>query len=532
MRGTFFKIFSILILINIISIFIFPWILFSLIIIIPLLIIGIRDITQTSQTIRRNFPLLGRMRYLLELIRPEIIQYFVESDTEGTPFNREQRSVVYQRAKGQRDTVAFGTRKNVYQVGYEWVNHSLHPEKVDLKSLRVTVGGNECKQPYSASLLNISAMSFGSLSANAILALNGGAKEGNFAHNTGEGGLSPHHLQNGGDIIWQIGTGYFGCRNLDGTFCPEKFAEKTTKYSQVKMIEIKLSQGAKPGHGGILPAAKLTKEIAEIRGVPMGRDVISPPAHSAFSTPLELVDFIQQLRTLSGGKPIGMKLCLGNQWEFVSICKAMLQTGIMPDYISVDGGEGGTGAAPLEFTNSVGTPGIDALIFVYNCLVGFGLKSKIRLMSSGKVTTGFEMLKLLALGADLVYSARGMMMALGCIQALRCNSNHCPTGVATQDDKLMKGLVVSDKKKRVAHFHHETIKTFTEIVEAMGLEAASELKPWHIMRRVSDAVSKNYADLHEYIQEGSLINNSDRIPAAFETAIKLAMIDTFKPGSS
>ena len=530
MQGIFFKTFLSLFILNIFVAFYTPKILFSLIILVPLFVLGVADIIQTSQTIRRNFPLIGRMRYILEKIRPEIVQYFVESDTEGTPFNREQRSVVYQRAKGDRDTVAFGTRKNVYQVGYEWVNHSLKPEKVDLKSLRVLIGGPQCKQPYSASLLNISAMSFGSLSSNAILALNGGAKEGGFAHNTGEGGISPYHTENGGDLIWQLGTGYFGCRNLDGTFNAEKFAQKVSEFSQIKMIEIKLSQGAKPGHGGILPASKLTKEIAEIRGVPMGKDVISPPAHSAFSNPLELVTFIQQLRTLSGGKPIGIKLCIGNHWEFIAICKAMIQTGIMPDYISIDGGEGGTGAAPLEFTNSVGTPGIDALIFVRNCLTGFGLKDKIRLVSSGKVTTGFEMLKLLALGADLVYSARGMMMSLGCIQALACNSNHCPTGVATQDKSLMKGLVVTEKRKRVAHFHRETIKTFVEIIEAMGLESPQELKPWHVMRRVGDAVSKNYAELCDFLPHGSLLSgDSASLPSQFETALKLAAVDTFKP---
>jgi glutamate synthase domain-containing protein 2 len=408
------------------------------------------------------------------------------------------------------------------------VNHSLKPEKMKSEALRVSIGGGNCSQPYSASLLNISAMSYGSLSKNSILALNGGAKDGHFAHNTGEGGLTPHHLENGGDIIWQIGTGYFGCRNPDGTFNEATFIEKAKNIDQIKMIEIKLSQGAKPGHGGILPAKKVTFEVAKIRQVPMGQDVLSPPAHNSFSTPIELVQFIGKLRTLSGGKPVGIKLCLGNKWEFLAICKAMGVTGILPDYISIDGSEGGTGAAPLEFTNSVGTPGIDALMFVHNSLVGFGLRDKIRLMSSGKVTTAFEVIKLLALGADLVYSARGMMLALGCIQALKCNSNRCPTGVATQDVPLMKGLVVSDKRKRVAHFHHETIKSVIEIIEAMGLTGPHELRPWHVLRRVSETESKSYAELFEYIPTGSLLGGNN-IPLSFQTPLRLASAESFKP---
>ncbi|BBH52877.1 FMN-binding glutamate synthase family protein [Fluviispira sanaruensis] len=527
MRTQFVFVSIILILLNIISIFVFPWFLFSLILIIPLIVMGIIDMLQPSQTLRRNFPVLARARYLLEEIRPEMQQYFIESDTEGMPFNREQRSVVYQRAKGARDTVPFGTKKNVYQVGYEWVNHSLSPTKVEFDKLRVLIGGKDCLQPYNASLLNISAMSYGSLSRNAILALNGGAKAGKFAHNTGEGGLTPHHLENGGDIIWQIGTGYFGCRNLDGTFNDLEFIKKAAHTPQVKMIEIKLSQGAKPGHGGILPAQKVTKEVAEIRGVPMGKDVLSPPAHTAFKTPSELCYFIANLRRMSGGKPVGIKLCLGNKWEFIAICKAMLLTGMMPDYISIDGAEGGTGAAPLEFTNTVGTPGIDALMFVHNSLVGFGIRNKIKVLSSGKVTTAFEMIKLISLGADAVYSARGMMLALGCIQALKCNSNHCPTGVATQNKSLMVGLDVTDKKKRVANFHHETMKSLLEIIEAMGLEGPHDLRPWHVMRRVSETDSKNYAEIFEYILEGSLLGND--LPSSFESAVKLASPDSFRP---
>ncbi|MGY3804265.1 FMN-binding glutamate synthase family protein [Pigmentibacter ruber] len=527
MRNLFIIISSSLLLLNMIAYFIYPPFLFSLIIIVPVIIVGIKDMLQTSQTLKRNFPVLAHFRYMFEMIRPEIQQYFIESDTDGVPFNREQRTVVYQRAKAVRDSVPFGTRKNVYQIGYEWVNHSLQPTSMSPENLRLMIGGKDCLQPYSANLLNISAMSYGSLSKNAILALNGGAKDGGFAQNTGEGGITPYHLENGGDIIWQIGTGYFGCRNKDGSFNELEFVKKAAHIPQIKMIEIKLSQGAKPGHGGILPAKKVTPEIAEIRGVPMGRDVLSPPAHSAFTSPTEMMYFIGKLRKLSGGKPVGIKLCLGNKWEFVALCKAMLLTNMMPDYISIDGGEGGTGAAPLEFTNSVGTPGIDALIFVHNCLVGFGLRKKIRIMSSGKVTTGFEMIKLIALGADLVYSARGMLLALGCIQALKCNSNDCPTGITTQDPQLIQGLVVKDKRKRVSHFHHETIKSMVEIIDAMGLEGTHELRPWHVMRRVSETESKSYAEIFEYIPEGSLLSNN--IPASFETAVKLASPETFKP---
>jgi glutamate synthase domain-containing protein 2 len=350
----------------------------------------------------------------------------VESDTSGRPFSREQRSVVYARAKNTRDTIPFGTVEDVYETGYEWVNHSLSPKKIGHADVRVMIGGPDCKQPYSASLLNISAMSFGALSNNAVIALNQGAKIGGFAHNTGEGGISPHHLM-GGDLIWQVGTGYFGCRDKDGKFCPDTFSENAQK-EQVKMIEIKLSQGAKPGHGGILPAAKLTQEIAKIRNVPMGKDVDSPPGHNAFTNPLEFIDFVTQLRELSGGKPIGFKLCVGKRREFIAICKAMHETGIAPDFISVDGGEGGTGAAPMEFSNHIGTPLVEGLIFVHNVLVGFDLRKKVKIISGGKMTSGFGLVKRLALGADLCNSARAMMMALGCIQARKCNSNLCPVG--------------------------------------------------------------------------------------------------------
>jgi glutamate synthase domain-containing protein 2 len=491
-----------------------------------LLFLGFQDYFQKSQAIRRNFPLIGRVRYLFELIRPEINQYFVESNSDGVPFSREERSVVYQRAKKEIDTLPFGTQKNVYAEGYEWVGHSLKPSHLKDSDLRVLIGGADCQKPYSASLLNISAMSFGSLSTNAVMALNGGAKDGGFAHNTGEGGLSPYHLKNGGDLIWQIGTGYFGCRNHDGTFSLEKFA-KNAQREQVKMIEIKLSQGAKPSHGGILPARKVTREISEIRGVPMGQDVVSPAAHSAFSTPVELLEFVKKLREASGGKPVGFKLSIGKKREFIAICKAMIKTGITPDYISVDGGEGGTGAAPLEFSNHVGMPGVDALIFVQNALTGYDLRRKVKVFSSGRISSGFGVLKLLALGADVVYSARAMLMSLGCIQALKCNTNHCPTGVATQDPQLVAGLVVTDKRKRVRNFHAETLSSLKHMCEAMGLSHISELSPWHIVRRESHCESRNYSEMYEFVSPGDFLKG--KIPKSFERAISGASPESFEP---
>lgn len=495
----------------------------------PLLVGGVYDYTQKSQAIRRNFPLLGRFRYMFEAIRPEINQYFVESNSDGVPFSREQRSLVYQRAKKQVDTLPFGTQQDVYEVGYEWVEHSLAPTHVKESEARVTVGGPDCRQPYSASLLNISAMSYGSLSQNAVLALNGGAKDGGFAHNTGEGGLSPYHLEPGGDLIWQIGTGYFSCRAPDGTFDPELF-RKNAAHRQVKMIEIKLSQGAKPSHGGILPARKVTEEISKIRGVPMGQDVISPPAHSAFSTPVELMEFVKRLRDLSDGKPVGFKLCVGKRSEFIAICKAMIKTGITPDYIAVDGGEGGTGAAPLEFSNHVGFPGVDALVFVHNALVGFGLRSKVKIFNSGKITSGFDMIKRLSLGADVIYSARSMMLSLGCIQALRCNTNQCPTGVATQDPALVAGLVVTDKRARVTNFHKGTVSSVCHMLEAMGLKHPSELRPWHVLRRTERHTVKNFMEIYEYLTEGVLLG--DQVPESFARHVYSASPDTFKPQST
>jgi len=493
------------------------------VVVLPLTLLGIADMVRTHQSIRRNFPVLGHMRYLLEGIRPEIQQYFNEQNQEGRPFTRELRSLVYQRAKRVRDTVPFGTQRDVYEVGYEWINHSLQARAPDHEAPRVRIGATTCSAPYDASLLNISAMSFGSLSPQAVEALNRGAKAGGFAHNTGEGSISDYH-RSGGDLIWQIGTGYFGCRTKEGRFDPERFAERAA-YPEVKMIEVKLSQGAKPGHGGILPAAKITPEIARIRGVPMGHDVISPPGHAAFSTPTELVEFMSELRTLSKGKPVGFKLCVGKRREFLAIVKAMLATGAHPDFIAVDGGEGGTGAAPVEFTNSLGTPLVDGLVFVHNALVGSGLRDKIKIIASGKVASGFALVRLLALGADLTYSARAMMLAVGCIQARLCDSNECPVGVATQDPSLTAGLVVADKAPRVAGFHAQTVEAALELVGAAGLDAPADLRPWHVHRRISPHEVRHYGELYSYLAPNDLLGAS--LPASYARAWNAASPDTF-----
>lgn len=490
----------------------------------PILILGWYDMLQTHHTILRNFPVLGHFRFLFEMIRPEIYQYFVESDTDGVPFDRDTRSLVYQRAKNVRDTVPFGTKEDVYEVGYEWVNHSMAPVHNAPEDMRVTIGGPDCTQPYSASLLNISAMSYGSLSKNAILALSAGAKLGNFAHNTGEGGISPYHTEGGADLIWQIGTGYFGCRTDDGNFSEELFEAKAN-LEQVKMIELKLSQGAKPGHGGILPAAKLTAEIAAIRHVPMGADVNSPPGHRVFDTPRGLLEFIARLRTLSGGKPVGFKLCIGKRREFLSVCKAMVETGITPDFIVVDGGEGGTGAAPLEFSNHIGAPLVEGLIFVHNALIGYDLRDRVSVVASGKVTSGFDLMKRLALGADACYSARGMMLALGCIQALKCNSNHCPVGVATTNPALMKGLIPSHKRARVANFHHETIQSLSEMLGAVGLRSPEQLRPWHVLHRTTPTQTKHYGELYDFLDPGELLK--EPLPIDYRRACHAASPDTF-----
>lgn len=463
----------------------------------PFYIMGYYDIIQTKHTIRKNYPLIGRLRYVLESIRPEISQYFIESDLSGRPFNRRDRSIVYQRAKSVRQTVPFGTQLQTSDPGYEWVTHSLYTSHIAEDDLRIKIGSSQCKQPYNSSIMNISAMSFGSLSKNAVLSLNGGAKIGNFAHNTGEGGISQYHKDPAGDLIWQIGTGYFGCRNEDGTFSDERF-KNNALHPTVKMIEVKLSQGAKPGHGGILPAKKNTPEIAAIRHVKPGTSVLSPPRHSAFNDSKGLLEFIAHLRNLSGGKPVGFKLCLGKKEEFEEICVQIKNSGIYPDFITIDGSEGGTGAAPLEFSDRIGTPLYDALAFVYNVMVKHGIKDEIKLIASGRVMTGFDIVKLLALGADGVNSARAMMFALGCIQALECDSGHCPTGIATQEKALMKGLNVTDKKQRVANYHKNTILAVKEILEATGKTSTDDVKRDLIYRRVEENKVMSFEEIYPY----------------------------------
>jgi glutamate synthase domain-containing protein 2 len=468
-----------------------------------LLGLGLRDVLQTRHSVLRNYPVIGHLRFLLEFIRPEMRQYFIESDNEAAPFSRQQRSLVYQRAKGAQDKRPFGTQMDVGATGYEWINHSLVPTELATHDFRITIGAQRA-QPYSASVFNISAMSFGALSANAILALNAGAQRGGFAHDTGEGSISEHHRTHGGDLIWEIGSGYFGCRNDDGSFSAERFAVSACD-PQVKMIELKLSQGAKPGHGGVLPGPKVTLEIAAARGVSPWVDCISPARHSAFSTPVEMMHFIDRLRSLSGGKPTGFKLCIGHPWEWFALAKAMLETGITPDFIVVDGAEGGTGAAPLEFTDHVGAPLQEGLLLVHNTLVGLNLRDKIRLGCAGKVISAFDIARMMALGADWCNSARGFMFSLGCIQAQACHTGHCPTGVSTQDPQRQRALVVATKADRVHLFHQNTLKALKELVQAAGLSHPGAITASHIVRRCNDHQVKLLANLLPFVQPGELL---------------------------
>lgn len=466
-------------------------------------IIGTWDVLQRKRTVSRNYPILANFRYFLESIGPEIRQYFIQSDTDERPFSREQRTIVYQRAKNVLDKRPFGSQLNMYDEGYEWMNHSLTPTRLDSNDFRILIG-KHCAKPYSASVFNISAMSFGSLSANAILSLNAGARKGNFYHDTGEGSISRYHRQPGGDLVWEIGSGYFGCRHSDGTFNEDMFVQNAS-LDQVKMIELKLSQGAKPGHGGILPGAKVTPEIAEARGVVVGEDVVSPARHSAFSTPVEMLEFIERLRTLSGGKPVGFKLAIGHPWEWFAIVKAMLSTGIKPDFIVVDGGEGGTGAAPLEFINRLGMPMKEALLLVHNTLVGTHLREDIAIGAAGKITSAFNIARTLALGADWCNSARGYMFALGCIQALNCHTGRCPSGVATQDPGRGNKLDVQDKSERVYNFHKNTLDALQNLLEASGLHHPSELGPEHIIQRTSKTDVQSYMDMLPFLAPGALL---------------------------
>jgi glutamate synthase domain-containing protein 2 len=489
--------------------------------------LGFRDLTQTRHAILRNYPLAARLRFLLEKVRPEIRQYFLESDTDGAPFPRDKRAIVYQRAKRDLDKRPFGTMKDVYEDQFEWLHHSLSPTApLPAPAMRVMVGAGAA-QPYSLSLVNISAMSYGALSANAIRALNKGAKLGGFAHDTGEGGISPYHREAGGDLIWEVGSGYFGCRAADGTFDAGRFAE-TARDPQVKMVELKLSQGAKPGHGGVLPAAKITPEIAAIRGVPMGQDCVSPARHSCFSTPVGLMEQIALMREASGGKPAGFKLCIGHPWEFLAICKAMLATGITPDFIVVDGTEGGTGAAPLEFMDHMGMPLRDGLTFVHNALVGVGLRDRVRIGASGKIITGFDMARVMALGADWCNVARGFMFAVGCIQAQACHTGHCPTGVTSQDPLRQRAIHVPDKAERVKNFHANTIHALSELVAAAGLAHPSDLRPHHFLRRLSADRVVSFAEQYEMLAPGQLLTEANDSPR-FGAAWRMARAESFAP---
>ncbi len=519
--------------------FTFTWVAFQIggpLALLCLFLVGLgwRDSRQRRHSLLRNYPVIGHLRFLLEYVRPELRQYFLESDNEAAPFSRQQRSLVYQRAKGESDKRPFGTQLNVYAEGYAWINHSMMPTVLPTHDFRVRIGagGSSCTQPYDASLFNISAMSFGALSANAVLALNAGAKKGGFAHDTGEGSISAHHRVHGGDLIWEIGSGYFGCRDAQGRFDEERFVANA-RDPQVRMIEIKLSQGAKPGHGGVLPGPKVTAEIAAARGVPIGVDCVSPSAHSAFADPVGLLQFVERLRQLSGGKPVGFKLCIGHPWEWFGIAKAMLQTGLLPDFIVVDGTEGGTGAAPLEFTDHVGAPLQEGLLLVHNTLTGLGLRERIRIGAAGKIIGAFDIARALALGADWCNSARGFMFALGCIQAQHCHTGACPTGVTTQDPLRQKALVVGDKSERVFRFHQNTLEALKELVQAAGLDSPSQIHARHIVCRGDDGQVRLLVNRLSFVEPGALLAATEGRGAwphrVFELYWPQARADSFRP---
>lgn len=472
-------------------------------------VLGLYDVLQNKHSILKNYPIMGHFRYIFEDVRPEIRQYFIESDQDALPFSRMQRSLVYQRAKNENADKPFGSILDTYAENYRFMVHSMLPKlPADPTSFRITIGNQQCMQPYDASILNISAMSFGSLSANAIRALNKGAQMGNFFHDTGEGSISPYHLENSGNLVWELGSGYFGCRTLDGQFDPEKFAQQAN-LPQVKMIEVKLSQGAKPGHGGILPKDKISDEIAQIRGISKEVDCISPSRHPAFNTPLEFIAFLKQLRELSGGKPVGFKLCLGQPWQFMAIVKAMLHSGVVPDFIVIDGSEGGTGASPIELIDNMGTPLREGLRFVHNTLVGVGLRDQIKIGASGKIISAFDIADIMAIGADWVNSARGFMFAVGCIQAQSCHTNQCPVGVATQDAKRQQALHVPTKAERVYNFHKNTLKALAELLASAGLSHPCDLEPHHLAQRLNDREIKNYAQLYFWLNPNELLDTEN-----------------------
>jgi len=501
--------------------------LWPLVILGPLTVVGCWDLVQTRHSLCRNYPLLAHLRFVQESIRPEIHQYYVESDIDGRPFSRDQRTLIYKRSKNLAGLMPFGTELDVYDGEHEWLNHSMVPRPKSEQLFRTTVGGPDCKHPYSCSIFNVSAMSFGAISPNAIMALNKGARQGGFYHCTGEGGVSRYHLEFGGDLVWQIGTGYFGCRSETSTFDPDLFREQAV-LDQVKMIEVKLSQGAKPGHGGVLPAAKITPEIAATRTIPMGRDCVSPSGHSVFDSPRGLCQFIARLRELCDGKPVGFKLCVGHRHEFLAVCKAMLDTGILPDFITVDGAEGGTGAAPMEFSDSLGSPLKGGLMFVNNALIGCGLRDNIKLAASGKVASAFAIARNLAIGADWCNAARGFMMAVGCIQAQSCHTNRCPVGVATQDPIRQRALHVDDKSARVYNFHRNTMQTLTEIVAAAGLDHATELEPWHVMKHTGPNQIATYRKAYQHLQPGELLGNCQH--PEFAPYWEMASAESFAAG--
>jgi glutamate synthase domain-containing protein 2 len=468
-----------------------------------LVALGAFDLLQRRHSILRNYPILGHARFLLEKVRPEFQQYFIERNYDGRPYDRDTRTAIYERAKGIEDEQAFGTERNVTDPGYEWLLQSISSFDPPKEPPRVSIGGPDCSRPYEMALLNVSAMSFGALSGAALTALNRGAARGGFAHDTGEGGLTEYHLH-GGDIVWELGTGYFGARTKDGGFDREQFRDKAS-HDAVKCVSLKLSQGAKPGIGGVLPGAKVTKEIAEARSVPQSQTCVSPPGHSVFSTPRELVRFIAEMRELAGGKPAGFKLCVGLRHELLAICKAIAEEETAPDFIIVDGSEGGTGAAPSEYEDHMGTPLTEGLMTLHNALVGCGLRDRIRICASGKVATGSDIVKRLAQGADYTNAARAMMMAVGCIQSQRCNTNLCPVGVATQDPKRSRALDIPDKTERVYRYQKATVAEAGRLIASMGLESPSQVGPHHLVRRVDAVTSHSYADLYEWLSPHELL---------------------------
>ena len=487
-------------------------------------LLGTWDLLQRRSTLRRNYPVLAHFRYGLESIGPEIRQYFIQADVDKVPYSREQRALIYQRSKAVQDTVPFGSELDAYGVDYEWINHSMAPAEREDHDYRLAIG-ERCAQPYEASVFNISAMSFGSLSANAIRALNEGARRGRFYHDTGEGSLSRYHREHGGDVVWEIGSGYFGCRTDEGRFDPAKFAQVAAE-PQVRMVELKLSQGAKPGHGGVLPAAKVTREIAQTRGVPLGRDCVSPARHSVFDTPVGLLEFVARMRELSGGKPAGFKLAIGHPWEWFGIAKAMHETGLLPDFIVVDGAEGGTGAAPAEFIDHVGVPMTEGLLLVHNTLVGLGLRDKVKVGAAGRIASAFDIARTIALGADWCNAARGFMFALGCIQSQSCHTDRCPTGVATQNPGRWRRLDVPDKATRVHQYHQNTLKALRDLLCAAGLDHPVQLGPEHILRRVSPTEIRSFASIYPYLHPGELL---ERVPdhAVFREFWKISRSDSF-----